>query len=297
MTKKEALVALWKLLVELFPDKAQANRLAEQSGVAPQQVDPGGSSADYWWRVLVAAHARGKVQEIVKNASWEVEERAADLKAGYKVYADAPDTGEPLDEPSSAGASAAQASNKIDTGGGAYIGGNVSAGGDFVGRDKFTYGDEVKGDKVSGVKIGNVEGGIHGSTIAGGNVSNVQSGNTTTFDQRGQTVEYQYNSAGDINFAAVQDRAALIEQLEKLQGEIAKALAAQALDEDAATDADYNIKKAAQQAKKPDADGKSIGHYLTQAKNIVERAAVGAAAAGGLVTALTQAIDVVQRLF
>lgn len=33
-----------------------------------------------------------------------------------------------------------QFGNRIDTGGGAYVGGNVSAGGDFVGRDKITTG-------------------------------------------------------------------------------------------------------------------------------------------------------------
>ncbi len=37
---------------------------------------------------------------------------------------------------------------KIDTGGGAYIGGRVdTGGGDFVGRDKVVHGDEVHSDK------------------------------------------------------------------------------------------------------------------------------------------------------
>lgn len=43
---------------------------------------------------------------------------------------------------------------EIDTGGGAYVGGNVNTGGgDFVGRDKVVHGDEVRGDKVGGDKI------------------------------------------------------------------------------------------------------------------------------------------------
>ncbi len=43
---------------------------------------------------------------------------------------------------------------QINTGGGAYIGGNVNTGsGDFIGRDKIVHGDEVKGDKVMGDKV------------------------------------------------------------------------------------------------------------------------------------------------
>lgn len=41
----------------------------------------------------------------------------------------------------------------INTDGGAYIGGSVSVGGEFVGRDKIVHGDEVKGDKIAGDKI------------------------------------------------------------------------------------------------------------------------------------------------
>jgi hypothetical protein len=52
---------------------------------------------------------------------------------------------------------------KIDTGGGAYIGGSVNTGGgDFVARDKVVHGDEVHGDKVGGDKI--TVGDITGST-------------------------------------------------------------------------------------------------------------------------------------
>ena len=44
----------------------------------------------------------------------------------------------------------------IDTGGGAYIRGNVRVDkGDFVGRDKITHGDDVRGDKIT---IGNMTG-------------------------------------------------------------------------------------------------------------------------------------------
>ena len=38
----------------------------------------------------------------------------------------------------------------MDTGGGAYVGGNVKAGGDFVGRDKVVHGDRIAVGDVSG---------------------------------------------------------------------------------------------------------------------------------------------------
>ena len=53
----------------------------------------------------------------------------------------------------------------VNTGGGAYIEGNVSTGGgDFVGRDQIIHGDQVRGDKIMGDKVG-------GDKIAGDKIS------------------------------------------------------------------------------------------------------------------------------
>ncbi len=66
-------------------------------------------------------------------------------------------------------------SQRIDTGGGAFIGGGVNTGGgSFVGRDKIVHGDEVHGDKVAGDKFftkveGNIQG--TGNVIGSKNVS------------------------------------------------------------------------------------------------------------------------------
>jgi hypothetical protein len=55
-------------------------------------------------------------------------------------------------------------STAINTGGGAFMGGNLdNRGGSFVGRDKIVYGDEVHGDKVLGDKTS--VGDITGSTV------------------------------------------------------------------------------------------------------------------------------------
>jgi hypothetical protein len=113
------------------------------------------------------------------------------------------------------------------------------------------------------------------------------------FDQRGQQVTYQYNAAGDINFGAVQNRIDLVGELGKLQGEMTKAKQAGVFDEGVATDAEYQLTKAVQEAKKPAPDKGTVLGHLNSAKTLVE----GVAAAGGLVTALTKAAELVQQFF
>jgi hypothetical protein len=114
------------------------------------------------------------------------------------------------------------------------------------------------------------------------------------FDMRGQKVSgNQYNAGRDLTFGAVQNQVDLVAELEKLQSEFAKAVASGAIPEDTATDAQYQVTKAVQQAKKPDADKKTILDHLNAAKTFID----DIAAAGGLVTALTAAIQVVQKLF
>jgi hypothetical protein len=115
----------------------------------------------------------------------------------------------------------------------------------------------------------------------------------SVFDQRGQRVTYQYNAAGDINLEKIGNRVEFTDQLQKLQREIEKAKEANALSDDAAADADYHLKKAALEAKKSDADKGHLVTYLAAAKDVVENAA----AAGGLVLAISKAIEIAQKLF
>jgi hypothetical protein len=111
------------------------------------------------------------------------------------------------------------------------------------------------------------------------------------FDQRGQQVTYQYNAAGDINFGAVQNGIDLVGELGKLQREMTQAKQAGVFDEGVATDAEYQLTKAVQEAKKPAPDKKTLLDHLGSAKTLVE----GVTAAGGLVTALTKAVELVQQ--
>ena len=75
MNKTEALTKLWQLLTDLIDEKEKIKRLAEQSGIPPAQINPDGAATDYWWRVLVEAHIRCKVDKIVAWVGEEIKER------------------------------------------------------------------------------------------------------------------------------------------------------------------------------------------------------------------------------
>jgi len=258
MSKKEALIALWRLLAELYDDKAKAKRLAEQSGVNPAQISADGAAADYWWRILLEAHKRGTVQgrntvqEIVKNAGWEIEERASDLKQAYRTYADAPDAGDLLDAPTMTPGQGGNTYTKkiiaanvgetqfidqrnatitvggkqeVHTGGAAFVGGGVhTGGGHFVGGDMTVQGDMVGGDKVGGDKVGGDKfsvGDVSGTGVAIGTgaSASVQMGLAAAevAQALAPVLTAVQQSADD---AATQ--AAAMQEIEKLKAELAK---------------------------------------------------------------------------
>jgi hypothetical protein len=117
------------------------------------------------------------------------------------------------------------------------------------------------------------------------------------FDQRGQKVKYQYNIAGAIDLEAVQSKAELIEQLEKLREELARATQEGAVDEEQGIDARAQVEKAVAQAQKPEPDRNKIVGYLGQARGIVSEATTAVAATGGLLAALQKAAELAQKLF
>jgi len=115
----------------------------------------------------------------------------------------------------------------------------------------------------------------------------------TTFDQRGQKVNYQYNAAGNINFGSVQNKVDVVPELQKLKDEIRSAVQASVLDEEVAIDVEAKIRKAIIQVQKPKPDKKTTLDYLNEAKALIE----GITAAAWLVTGLTQAAEMIKRLF
>jgi hypothetical protein len=120
-----------------------------------------------------------------------------------------------------------------------------------------------------------------------------QGGTMSIFDQRNQTVGYQYNAAGDINFDAVKSRVDLTAELIKLKRELAKAIKAKVLDDETATDVEYKLTKAIQQSQKPSPDKKSMLENLNGAKALLS----SVSSAVGLVTAFIKAAELVQRFF
>jgi len=132
-----------------------------------------------------------------------------------------------------------------------------------------------------------------GYNVIGSGTAVSQGGKMTVFDQRYQKVNYQYNAAGDINFNSVESTMDVVVQLEKLEVELARAIHAGLFDEDTATNAQYRLKKAVQQAKKPEPSKKTILQHLNEAKALIQ----GVASAAGLVTALIKAAEMVQKFF
>lgn len=115
----------------------------------------------------------------------------------------------------------------------------------------------------------------------------------SVFDQRDQKVKYQYNAAGNINFGAVQNRANLVSELEKLKAEIELAGNSQVIDAEVVTDTQYQIQKAVGQARKPEPNKSVILDHLGKAKEFMK----GLAEAGGIVAGIVKATELVQKLF
>ncbi len=114
------------------------------------------------------------------------------------------------------------------------------------------------------------------------------------FDQRGQKVRGpQYNAGRDMNIGAGQSAGDIVTVLEDLKKQLEQAQDNGSLSEEVSTDAIYHVTKALQQAKKPNPDKKTILDYLNTAKDLV----ANIAAAGGLVTSLINAAEIVRKVF
>ena len=113
------------------------------------------------------------------------------------------------------------------------------------------------------------------------------------FDQRNQTVTYQYNAAGDINLTQVTNRAEFATLLDRLVSEIDQAEKAGALDAKQAGGAKSMVQKATAEAGQAKPDKTKIADYINGAKSVVE----GITAMDGLVTALVGAATLAITLF
>lgn len=113
-----------------------------------------------------------------------------------------------------------------------------------------------------------------------------------TFDQRGQKVNYQFNANNSINFNGLQDQSNISAELKKLHDEIRKAMESGALEQEQGIDVQANVAKAIVQVEKSAPNKESAVDYLERAKALV----AGISSLAGLVTALTQAIEIVKKI-
>lgn len=114
----------------------------------------------------------------------------------------------------------------------------------------------------------------------------------TTFDQRGQKVNYQYNSAGNISFGSTETLEKLTGELVKLKAEVQKAGASQQLDAEVTIEVEYHLSKATHQLEKPRPDKPVVVQHLQDAKKFLE----GVEMLKAIVADITKAIEVVQKL-
>ncbi|MCC6500196.1 MAG: hypothetical protein IT313_08020 [Anaerolineales bacterium] len=131
------------------------------------------------------------------------------------------------------------------------------------------------------------------STFEGSINIESKEGDMTVFDQRNQTVGYQYNAAGNINFDSVRDRVELIAELEKLKLELTQAVRAKAISDEIATKAELKLTKAIQLAQEPEPNKKTIMKYINEAKTVLS----DISSVAGLVMALIKVGELVSRFF
>lgn len=117
--------------------------------------------------------------------------------------------------------------------------------------------------------------------------------NMSIFDQKGQTVKYQYNSAGNINFENIQTQQDIIVELKKLQSEIQQAKEAKIINSDIAIEAEYHVLQASKEANNEKPDKQRFEKHIIEATKLLN----GISAAAGLITALLKAIEVAQKIF
>ena len=129
-------------LAELYPDVADARRVADDAGVTTAPIDFGGKVINMWHAILTEADKHDQVGAIIKIALDEYP-RQAELVHLQAVLGGAP-AGE--GDVEALFGSMGQASATIDTGGGTYITGDViTGGGDFVSRDLYIINNTYAG--------------------------------------------------------------------------------------------------------------------------------------------------------
>jgi hypothetical protein len=163
--------------------------------------------------------------------------------------------------------------SRVDTGGGTHVAGDVNISkGDFVGRDKKVYGDEVRGNKVAGdsINVGDISG-SQGVAIGRGAQSTV----TTT------------TTAASVS----------PDQFTRLLQELRNTLATANLDSDEKEAVQQDLDRVAAQVAKERPKLSLITSGLNNVKSVIEAATGVGAAAAALSSLVQQALNMAQQLF
>lgn len=116
---------------------------------------------------------------------------------------------------------------------------------------------------------------------------------TSTFDQRGQNVNYQYNAAGNINIGSISDTNGLVREIGNIREEIERAKDSSAISQDTAVESSYHLLQAEKEAQKEKPDKKSFLEHIGKAKALLE----DVTAAAGLVGALLKVSQIASTIF
>lgn len=129
------LTQMRKRLAQLFSSEDDARRVVDQTPLNPAHITFTGKAVNTWHSILKEADLHGTVNAVIQ-AALDESENDTELSNMYQAYTDATgDSGEHAPKPSRPTSS----NTYINTGGGAYIAGNVNTGGgNLTGRDSTT---------------------------------------------------------------------------------------------------------------------------------------------------------------
>ncbi len=135
MTKREALRALRTALMALYDNPMSIRRLVDDAGIEAGPINFQGAVQDIWYSVIMEAERQEQIHALVSVVD-EPYQKNATLQQAYAAYQQV-DQASADKTQTAARVSTQPSQTTINTGGGAYIAGNVNTGGgDFVGRDK-----------------------------------------------------------------------------------------------------------------------------------------------------------------
>jgi tetratricopeptide (TPR) repeat protein len=144
--------ALREALAELYPKEQDAVVVVTDAGLDARQIAFSSRAQTNWHNILTEAIRQNRLDALLQVVRTAYGDNPA-LQATYDQYRHLIDQGDHIEPPAPLAADSGP-TPAIETEGGAFIAGNVTAGeGDFIGRDQQIEGDKVGRDKIEGDQI------------------------------------------------------------------------------------------------------------------------------------------------